>query len=69
MWLQTACALLALLLAAVPCGAEGFLTCFISLVAFHREQSVHSVGVRPYRNVWMQPFVLLLRICLSSCVK
>jgi hypothetical protein len=39
-----------LLLAQVPCdvlsGGEGFLTCFVFLVAFHREKSVDSVGVR-----------------------
>jgi hypothetical protein len=45
-------------LAQVPCdvlgGGEGFFTCFIFLVTFHREQSLHSVGVRPCKNVWMQ---------------
>jgi hypothetical protein len=29
---------------------------------------VDSVGVRPCRNVCMQPLLLLLRSCLSSCV-
>jgi hypothetical protein len=56
----------------LPCDVlsvgEGFLICFIFLVAFHREWSVDSVGVRPCRNVWMQSFLLLLRSCLSSCV-
>jgi hypothetical protein len=29
---------------------------------------VHSVGVSPCRNVWMQSLLLLLRSSLNSCV-
>jgi hypothetical protein len=47
-----------LLLAQVPrdlqSGGEGLLTCFIFFVAFHREQTVDYVAVRPCKNVWKQ---------------
>jgi hypothetical protein len=65
MWLKNICYVFSesvcffnIAFAQVPCdvlsGGEGFLTCFIFLVAFHREWSVDFVGARPCRNVWMQ---------------
>jgi hypothetical protein len=41
---------------------------FLHLFYFWSPCTVDSVGVRPYRNVWTQSYLLLLRSCLSSCV-